>query len=138
MDTPATTLAALRDALIARGEPYAQSLARGKTHALIADGRLAVLAGDDLQIFSTLALGGSGAIAASAHVHTARFVEVIRLLRCGALKEARVAWMPLVPVIESMFAEPNPASIKAALAQQGWIENELRAPMMMASDSMRL
>jgi dihydrodipicolinate synthase/N-acetylneuraminate lyase len=28
-----------------------------------------------------------------------------------------------------MFAEPNPASIKAALAQDGWIANELRAPM---------
>ena len=104
-----------------------------KTHALIADGRLAVLAGDDLQIFSTLALGGAGAIAASAHVHTERFVEVIRLLQCGALKEARAVWMPLVPLIESMFAEPNPASIKAALARDGWIANELRAPMMRAT-----
>ena len=103
-----------------------------KTHALIADGRLAVLAGDDLQIFSTLALGGAGAIAASAHVHTERFVEVIRLLQRGALNDARAVWMPLVPLIESMFAEPNPASIKAALALDGWIDNELRAPMMIS------
>jgi dihydrodipicolinate synthase/N-acetylneuraminate lyase len=101
-----------------------------KTHALVADGRLAVLAGDDLQLFSTVALGGAGAIAASAHVHTERFVAVIRLLQRGALNEARAAWMPLVPVIEAMFAEPNPASIKAALARDGWIANELRAPMM--------
>ncbi len=101
-----------------------------KTHALIADGRLAVLAGDDLQLFSTVALGGAGSITASAHVHTERFVEVIRLLRFGAFKEARAVWMPLVPVIGAMFAEPNPASIKAALAREGWIANELRAPMM--------
>lgn len=104
-----------------------------KTHALIADGRLQVLAGEDLQIFSTVALGGAGAIAASAHVQTERFVEVIRLLRTGALAPARAAWIPLVPAIEAMFAEPNPASIKAALAQQGWIENELREPMTRAS-----
>lgn len=104
-----------------------------KTHALIADGRLHVLAGEDLQIFSTVALGGVGAIAASAHVQTERFVELIRLLRTGALAPARTAWTPLVPVIEAMFAEPNPASIKAALAQQGWIENELREPMTRAS-----
>ena len=104
-----------------------------KTHALISDGRLAMLAGDDLQIFSTVALGGAGAIAASAHVHTERFVEVIRLLRHGALNEARPLWMTLVPVIEAMFAEPNPASIKAALARKGWIANELRAPMMVAA-----
>lgn len=104
-----------------------------KTHALIADGRLQVLAGEDLQIFSTVALGGAGAIAASAHVHTQRFVEVISLLKSGAVAQARSTWMPLVPVIEAMFAEPNPASIKAALAQQGRIDNELREPMTRAS-----
>lgn len=104
-----------------------------KTHALIADGQFQVLAGEDLQIFSTVALGGAGAIAASAHVHTQQFAEVIRLLKTGSLARAQAAWMPLVPVIEAMFAEPNPASIKAALAREGWIANELREPMMKAS-----
>jgi 4-hydroxy-tetrahydrodipicolinate synthase len=105
----------------------------GKTQALIADGRLQVLAGDDLNIFSTVALGGVGAIAASAHVQTANFASVIRLLQSGDLAQARSAWLPLLPVIEAMFAEPNPASIKAALATQGLIQNELRAPMMAAT-----
>ncbi len=100
-----------------------------KTQVLIADGRLNVLAGEDLQLFATVALGGSGAIAASAHLHTGQFVKVMELLEVGALLQARAVWMTLVPVIQAMFAKPNPASIKAALAQQGWIENELRAPM---------
>lgn len=100
-----------------------------KTQALIADGRLQVLAGEDLQLFATIALGGTGAIAASAHLHTGQFVKVIELLEAGALLQARAVWMTLVPIIKAMFAQPNPASIKAALAQQGWIENELRAPM---------
>jgi 4-hydroxy-tetrahydrodipicolinate synthase len=103
-----------------------------KTRALIADGRLAVLAGDDIQLFTTVAQGGAGAIAASAHVHTAAFVDVIRHLRNGELAQARRAWEPLPAVIEAMFAEPNPASIKAALAAQGLIQNELRLPMMAA------
>ena len=103
-----------------------------KTQTLIADGRLQVLAGDDAQIFSTVALGGAGAIAASAHVQTVQFAEVIRLLRNGEFAAARTAWVLLAPVIEAMFAEPNPASIKATLALEGWIENELRAPMMRA------
>ena len=100
-----------------------------KTQALIADGRLKVLAGEDLQLFATIAMGGTGAIAASAHLQTGQFVKVIALLEAGALLQARTVWMTLVPVIQAMFAEPNPACIKAALAQQGWIENELRAPM---------
>jgi 4-hydroxy-tetrahydrodipicolinate synthase len=103
-----------------------------KIRALIADGRLAVLAGDDVQIFTTVAQGGAGAITASAHVHTTAFVDVIRHLRNGDLAQARREWEPLPAVIEAMFAEPNPASIKAALAAQGLIQNELRLPMMAA------
>ena len=54
-----------------------------KTQALIADGRLAVLAGEDAQMFTTLALGGHGAIAASAHWQAPRFVELVEPLRGG-------------------------------------------------------
>ena len=109
----------------------------GKTRALIADGRLQVLAGEDAQIFSTMAEGGAGAIAASAHLQTARFVQVIRLLREDRLEEARVQWQPLLPLIEALFAEPNPGPLKAALAQRGWLQDELRAPMTRASEALR-
>ena len=105
----------------------------GKTQALIADGRLQVLAGDDLNIFSTVALGGVGAIAASAHVQTAQYAKVIRCLLAGEMTQARTAWLPLLPAIEALFAEPNPASIKSALAAQGLIQNELRLPMTQAT-----
>ena len=56
MDTPATTLAGLRDALIARGEPYAQSLARGKTlrmaqNQVMADESAGLLDGAEIAFF---------------------------------------------------------------------------------------
>lgn len=104
-----------------------------KTQALIADGRLAVLAGEDAQIFTTLALGGAGAIAASAHWQAPRFVELMERLRAGDLPEARRLWQALQPWVEACFAEPNPAALKALLAEEGWMCNELRAPMMAAS-----
>ena len=105
----------------------------GKTQALITDGRLQVLAGEDAQIFSTLALGGAGAISASAHVCTAQFVEVMQFLNDGKLQQARELWQPLLPVVHAAFGEPNPAVIKAALAQQGLIQDGLRLPMVAAS-----
>ena len=105
----------------------------GKTQALITDGRLQVLAGEDAQIFSTLALGGAGAISASAHVCTAQFVEVMQFLNDGKLQQARALWQPLLPVVHAAFGEPNPAVIKAALAQQGLIQDGLRLPMVAAS-----
>lgn len=107
-----------------------------KTQALIADGRLAVLAGEDTQMFSTLASGGCGAIAASAHWQAPRFVELMELLRVGDLPEARRVWQTLLPWIEACFAEPNPAPLKAVLAHAGWMRNELRAPMMAASTAL--
>jgi 4-hydroxy-tetrahydrodipicolinate synthase len=36
-----------------------------------------------------------------------------------------------------MFAESNPGPVKAALAAQGRIETELRAPMRRASDALQ-
>lgn len=100
-----------------------------KTAALLADGRLQVLAGEDLQIFSTMAQGGAGAITASAHVHTTRFAEIIRLLKQGQLSQAQALWHGLPALIEALFAEPNPGPIKALLAHQGLLLNELRRPM---------
>jgi 4-hydroxy-tetrahydrodipicolinate synthase len=105
----------------------------GKTTAMLADGRLAVLAGEDAQLFATVAAGGAGAIAASAHLHTARFVEVINALDRQDLVAARSAWQPLVPLIEALFMEPNPGPLKAALARRGLLLEELRSPMTTAS-----
>lgn len=101
----------------------------GKTLALIAQGQLQVLAGEDLQMFATIAQGGAGAISASAHVATGQFVLLVNLLRTNQLAQARTLWTRLVPLIEGVFAEPNPGPVKALLAYDGVIRDELRAPM---------
>lgn len=100
-----------------------------KMRALLHERQLQVLAGEDAQIFSSVAEGGAGAISASAHLHTQRFADVIALLRGGQLDAARTRWRPLPALIEALFAHPNPACIKALLASQGDIRNSLRAPM---------
>src|ERR1700735_2934989 len=62
------------------------------TLALILDGGRQVLAGDDMNLFTTLCLGGSGAIAASAHVHPERFVALYRALTEGRLEDGRAVF----------------------------------------------
>ena len=108
-----------------------------KTRALIADGRLQVLSGEDHQIFGTVAEGGVGAIAASGHVQTKRFVQVLRLLAGNRLAEARAEWQALQPLIEMLFAEANPGPVKALLAHDGSMRDELRSPMTRASEGLR-
>ena len=107
-----------------------------KTQALIHDARLQVLAGEDAQILSTAALGGHGAIAASAHWRTAEFAAVLQHVADGHLDAARTLWRGLLPWVQACFAEPNPAPVKALLAHAGWMRNELRAPMTPAGEAL--
>ena len=107
---------------------------RAAAEALLADGRLALLAGNDDEVFDQLARGAAGAITASAHLATDRWVALVRAMAEGRLPDARTLWRTLAPLVRAAFVEPNPAPMKAALAAQGWIANELRAPMQPARE----
>ncbi|WJN61746.1 4-hydroxy-tetrahydrodipicolinate synthase [Pseudomonas sp. SO81] len=100
------------------------------TMALIADGNVQVLAGEDLQIFGTLCLGAAGAISASAHIRADLYVLMQRQIEQGELVAARRTFYRLLPWMQLAFVEPNPAVIKGALAVQDRIAHELREPLM--------
>ncbi|MDA8486683.1 4-hydroxy-tetrahydrodipicolinate synthase [Pseudomonas resinovorans] len=107
------------------------------TLALIGDGELDVLTGEDGQIFTTLCMGGRGAIAASAHIHPRRFVEMAECIGKGELEAARAIFLKIQPLIRLAFAEPNPAPVKSLLAMQGMIRDELRLPMQPSSEALQ-
>jgi 4-hydroxy-tetrahydrodipicolinate synthase len=107
------------------------------TIQLIADGDLDVLAGEDQQILSTLCLGGSGAIAASAHIRPDLFARLPQLVHESRLHEAREIFYRLLPMISRLFEEPNPGPVKAALAMMGQMRDELRSPLQAASAEIR-
>jgi 4-hydroxy-tetrahydrodipicolinate synthase len=104
---------------------------------LLRDTPLKVLCGEDHLILAACALGAHGAIAAAAHVRPDLFVAMYEQLRAGALPAARALHNRLLPVVRLLFSEPNPGPIKAALAAQGWIADELRLPMTPASAACR-
>ncbi|MFS2004931.1 4-hydroxy-tetrahydrodipicolinate synthase [Duganella sp. CT11-25] len=90
---------------------------------------LAMLCGDDALLFSSLCIGGHGAISASAHIRPDLFVRLYELARAQRIDEARDLFRKLLPMIRLLFSEPNPAPLKAALAMQGLMRDELRLPM---------
>lgn len=90
---------------------------------------LIVLGGEDALILPTLCLGGRGAIAAAAHIRPDLFVALYERVQSGDFAEARAIFKLLLPLIRTLFSEPNPGPLKAALARDGWIEDELRLPM---------
>jgi 4-hydroxy-tetrahydrodipicolinate synthase len=106
------------------------------TLALLAAARddFAVLGGDDPFIYPLVLMGGTGAIAASAHLCTSRFAAMIDCGRAGRVAEGRAHAEALLPLARALFAEPSPAVIKAALHAEGRIPTpDVRMPLVGAS-----
>jgi 4-hydroxy-tetrahydrodipicolinate synthase len=96
----------------------------------------AVLGGEDAFLFPVVLMGGAGAICASSHVCTERFVAMIECGLAGKLDDGRAHAEALLPVVNSMFSEPNPAVFKGVLHAQGRIPTpDVRLPLVNASDA---
>ena len=95
--------------------------------------RTAVLSGDDLYTAPLLALGARGAILTCANVATDAYVALVAAWRDGRIDIARRYGNRLVDLARALFAEPNPAVVKAVLAAQGRIPSAaVRLPLLPA------
>jgi len=96
----------------------------------------AVLSGDDYLAFPLLCMGAVGGITASAHVCTARWVAMVECGLAGKIEDGRIHAEALLPVVQTAFAEPNPAVFKGVLHAQGRIATpDVRMPMSNASSA---
>ncbi|MHA4867940.1 dihydrodipicolinate synthase family protein [Duganella sp. PWIR1] len=59
--------------------------------------------------------------------------QMTDLVRAQRLAEARALANALLPMMQLLFSEPNPAPLKAALSMQGSMREELRLPMVPAT-----
>jgi 4-hydroxy-tetrahydrodipicolinate synthase len=99
-----------------------------------APAHFSVLGGEDPFLFPTVLMGGAGAICASAHVCTDRFVAMIECGLAGKVDDGRAHAEALLPVVQACFAEPNPAVFKGVLHAQGRIPTpNVRLPLVDAS-----
>lgn len=115
---------------------YAVGSLDGEAVALLGDlpDGFAVLAGDDVFLSPLLALGAAGGVLASAHIATARFVELAAAWRAGEADRARALGHTLARLSATLFAEPNPAVIKGVLYSQGRIPTpDVRLPLLPAA-----
>jgi 4-hydroxy-tetrahydrodipicolinate synthase len=93
-----------------------------------------VLGGEDTLLFPITLMGGAGTISAAAHVCTARFVAMIECGLASKVEDGRAHAEVLLPVVQAMFAEPNPSVFKGVLCEQGKIPTpDVRLPLVNAS-----
>ncbi|WP_434082530.1 4-hydroxy-tetrahydrodipicolinate synthase [Cohnella hashimotonis] len=97
-----------------------------------------VLCGEDQRLFDMLGRGARGGILASANIKTDVFVDMYRRFERGDTKGAAQAFTTVLPWMERLFSEPNPAPLKWLLARQGIIASDsLRLPMSPISQTLR-
>ena len=95
-----------------------------------------MLSGDDYLAFPMVCTGAVGGITASAHVCTARWVALVECGLAGKVDEGRHHHDALLPVVQTAFAEPNPAVFKGVLHAQGRIATpDVRMPLSNASSA---
>lgn len=95
-----------------------------------------VLSGDDNLAMAMVAMGGDGVISVSANVFPDTFCCMIQAALTGNVHQAAPLNLTLHEVTELLFAEGNPAGAKAALAIKQIIGNNLRLPLVPASEAL--
>jgi 4-hydroxy-tetrahydrodipicolinate synthase len=95
-----------------------------------------VVSGDDALAFPQIACGMEGVISVAANGFPRVFSDMVRLALKGDLRGAKTLNDRLIAGYELMFAENNPAGIKAAMVEQGLIGNYVRLPLVPLSDGL--
>ncbi len=93
-----------------------------------------VLSGDDALTYPMMTLGGNGVISVVAMAYPREFSNMVNLCLEGDYEKARQIHYSLVDFIDLLFADGNPAGIKASLQIKGLLENNLRLPMVPVLD----
>ncbi len=95
-----------------------------------------VLSGDDPLALPQIACGMEGVISVAANAFPSAFSGMVRAARENRWAEARAANNRLIRAYDLMFAENNPAGVKAFLSGMDLIKNILRLPLVPVSQSL--
>jgi 4-hydroxy-tetrahydrodipicolinate synthase len=95
-----------------------------------------VVSGDDNLALPQMACGMDGVISVAANCFPKHFSEMVRFCLAGDYTAARNLHYKMLEGYDLLFAENNPAGVKAFLAELGVIQNYLRLPVTPLSDEL--
>lgn len=96
-----------------------------------------IISGDDDLALNVVLAGAAGVISVIGQGFPKEFSSLINYGLKGKNKEAYELHYRLMDVISLIFSENNPAGIKSVLNTRGIIKNELRLPIVPASESLQ-
>lgn len=95
---------------------------------------LSLYSGNDSQIYPVLALGGLGVISVVSNLYPKETIQICKQYFSNKRDDSLLLQKSLLPVINALFLETNPAPIKYALSKRGLCSLEMRLPMSAPSE----
>ena len=91
---------------------------------------LTVLSGDDSLTLPFMSVGAEGVISVASNLYAREIGKMVRLALANDFAKAAKIHRQLYPAFKTLFIEPNPVPIKAALVRAGIIaSDEVRSPL---------
>ncbi|MEO5648266.1 MAG: 4-hydroxy-tetrahydrodipicolinate synthase [Chitinophagaceae bacterium] len=94
-----------------------------------------IVSGDDHLTLPLIGCGSDGVISVAANCFPGDFSQMVRLALENNFETARTLHYKCLEGIDLLFAENNPAGVKAFLSEMGLIENSLRLPVVPLSNA---
>lgn len=94
-----------------------------------------VISGDDMLTLPMIASGADGVISVVANAFPKDFSEMTRQILAGNVKDAQKLHYKLTDIIEQLFADGNPAGVKAVLEILGICKAHLRLPLVKVNEA---
>lgn len=88
-----------------------------------------VISGDDMLTLPIIAAGGAGVISVLANAYPAECCEMVNQALKNNFKQARDIQFRFLETIDLLFADGNPAGVKAFLSAMNLVQNNLRLPL---------
>ncbi len=96
-----------------------------------------VISGDDDLVLGVTLAGGSGVISVIGQAFPKEFSKMIQLGLQGNAEDSRKLEARLMPIINLIFEENNPAGIKAVLKTKGYCKDTVRLPLVPATEALQ-
>jgi 4-hydroxy-tetrahydrodipicolinate synthase len=93
-----------------------------------------IWSGNDNDTFHIMALGGYGTIGVATHLVGKQIKQMMDNILKGKIAEAAAIHRHLLPLVDALFIEPNPAPLKYALNHIGFNMGKPRLPLVEPSE----
>jgi len=92
-----------------------------------------VISGDDMVTLPLISVGVEGVISVLGNAYPKQFSDLVHLALKGKFKEAWTIQQDLLEIMNTLFADGNPAGVKAVLKMLGITNDYLRLPLVPVS-----